>query len=170
VPNVQAGPDVGDPNDPATWPADTVVLRCGSAQGIQELTERLSREALARWIVVGLHRARCPSLRTGTFLRQQPGQTNNGGRDSAGRWTAPALAWPSTSPRPLWPDPAGVRCDPQRTGAQSGAETGSVEALMITLQADFNHMDAQGRLRLDDLRMHQQSKRPACPCFQSTTG
>ena len=26
---------------------------------------------------------------------------------------------------------------------------------MITLQADFNHMDANGRLRLDDLRMHQ---------------
>ena len=34
----------GDPNDPATWPADTVVLRCGSAQGIRELTERLSRD------------------------------------------------------------------------------------------------------------------------------
>jgi hypothetical protein len=32
---------------------------------------------------------------------------------------------------------------------------GSVEAVMITLQADFNHMDAGGRLRLDDLRMHQ---------------
>ena len=28
---------------------------------------------------------------------------------------------------------------------------------MITLQADFNHMDAQGRLRLGDLRMHQQT-------------
>jgi len=28
---------------------------------------------------------------------------------------------------------------------------------MITLQADFNHMDPQGRLRLDDLRMHQQT-------------
>jgi hypothetical protein len=27
---------------------------------------------------------------------------------------------------------------------------------MITLQADFNHLDAQGRLRLGDLRMHQQ--------------
>ena len=26
---------------------------------------------------------------------------------------------------------------------------------MITLQADFNHMDASGRLRLADLRMHQ---------------
>ena len=26
---------------------------------------------------------------------------------------------------------------------------------MITLQADFNHMDADGRLRLGDLRMHQ---------------
>jgi len=33
-----------DPNEPATWPADTVVVRCGSAQGIQELTERLSRD------------------------------------------------------------------------------------------------------------------------------
>ena len=28
---------------------------------------------------------------------------------------------------------------------------------MITLQADFNHMDADGRLRLDDLRMHRQT-------------
>ena len=26
---------------------------------------------------------------------------------------------------------------------------------MITLQADFNHMDAGGRLRLGDLRMHR---------------
>jgi hypothetical protein len=26
---------------------------------------------------------------------------------------------------------------------------------MITLQADFNHMDARGGLRLADLRMHQ---------------
>lgn len=26
---------------------------------------------------------------------------------------------------------------------------------MITLKADFNHVDAQGRLRLDDLRMHE---------------
>jgi hypothetical protein len=25
---------------------------------------------------------------------------------------------------------------------------------MITLKADFNHRDAQGRLRLEDLRMH----------------
>ncbi len=25
---------------------------------------------------------------------------------------------------------------------------------MITLKADFNHLDAQGRLRLEDLRMH----------------
>ena len=28
---------------------------------------------------------------------------------------------------------------------------------MITLRADFNHRDAQGRLRLDDLRMHGQT-------------
>ena len=28
---------------------------------------------------------------------------------------------------------------------------------MITLQADFNHLDAEGRLRLDDLRMHRQT-------------
>jgi len=28
---------------------------------------------------------------------------------------------------------------------------------MIMLQADFNHLDAQGRLRLGDLRMHQQT-------------
>lgn len=28
---------------------------------------------------------------------------------------------------------------------------------MITLKADFNHLDAQGRLRLGDLRMHEQT-------------
>lgn len=28
---------------------------------------------------------------------------------------------------------------------------------MITLHADFNHLDAGGRLRLGDLRMHQQT-------------
>ena len=26
---------------------------------------------------------------------------------------------------------------------------------MITLKADFNHVDTQGRLRLEDLRMHE---------------
>jgi len=31
------------------------------------------------------------------------------------------------------------------------------DAVMITLQADFDHMDPQGRLRLDDLRMHRQT-------------
>ena len=28
---------------------------------------------------------------------------------------------------------------------------------MITLKADFNHVDAQGRLRLEDLRMHDRT-------------
>ena len=28
---------------------------------------------------------------------------------------------------------------------------------MITLEADFNHMDAKGQLRLEDLRMHEQT-------------
>ncbi|MPZ19256.1 MAG: hypothetical protein GEV06_15285 [Luteitalea sp.] len=28
---------------------------------------------------------------------------------------------------------------------------------MITLKADFNHVDALGRLRLEDLRMHEQT-------------
>ena len=28
---------------------------------------------------------------------------------------------------------------------------------MITLQADFNHLDSRGRLRLGDLHMHQQT-------------
>lgn len=35
------------------------------------------------------------------------------------------------------------------------SETGSVEGVMITLQTDFNRMDAGGRLRLGDLRMHE---------------
>ena len=33
-----------DPHDPTTWPADTIVVRCGSAQGIEDLAERLSRD------------------------------------------------------------------------------------------------------------------------------
>lgn len=28
---------------------------------------------------------------------------------------------------------------------------------MITLKVDFNHMDPQGRLRLEDLRMHERT-------------
>ena len=61
------------------------------------------------------------------------------------------------SSRPLRLDPGPVRCDSERAGAESGAEIGSMDAAMITLQADFNHLDAQGRLRLGDLRMHQQT-------------
>jgi len=33
-----------DPRDPTTWPASTVVVRCGSAEGVWELAERLSRD------------------------------------------------------------------------------------------------------------------------------
>lgn len=33
-----------DPDDPTTWPADTIVVRCGSVQGVRELNERLSRD------------------------------------------------------------------------------------------------------------------------------
>ena len=33
-----------DPRDPTTWPPDTIVVRCGSAQGVHELAERLSRD------------------------------------------------------------------------------------------------------------------------------
>lgn len=33
-----------DANDPTTWPANTIVVRCGSAQGARELAERLSRD------------------------------------------------------------------------------------------------------------------------------
>jgi hypothetical protein len=35
-----------NPHDPATWPADTIVVRCGSAQGVQELADRLSRDGV----------------------------------------------------------------------------------------------------------------------------
>ena len=31
-------------DDPTTWPSETIVVRCGSAQGVRELTERLSRD------------------------------------------------------------------------------------------------------------------------------
>lgn len=33
-----------DPRDPTSWPPDTIVVRCGSAQGVHELAERLSRD------------------------------------------------------------------------------------------------------------------------------
>ena len=33
-----------DPNNLATWPPDTIVVRCGSIQGARELAERLSRD------------------------------------------------------------------------------------------------------------------------------
>lgn len=33
-----------DPTNPITWPADTIVVRCGSVQGFSELAERLSRD------------------------------------------------------------------------------------------------------------------------------
>ena len=33
-----------DARDPTTWPADTIVVRCGGAQGVPELAERLSRD------------------------------------------------------------------------------------------------------------------------------
>ena len=33
-----------NPHDTATWPADTIVVRCGSAHGVLELAERLSRD------------------------------------------------------------------------------------------------------------------------------
>lgn len=34
------------PHDQATWPADTIVVRCGSAQGVQEVADRLSRDGV----------------------------------------------------------------------------------------------------------------------------
>ena len=33
-----------DLRDPTTWPPDSIVVRCGSAQGVHELAERLSRD------------------------------------------------------------------------------------------------------------------------------
>ena len=33
-----------DSREPTTWPPDTIVVRCGSAQGVHELAERLSRD------------------------------------------------------------------------------------------------------------------------------
>ena len=33
-----------DPTNPTTWPAHTIVLRCGGVQGVRELAERLSRD------------------------------------------------------------------------------------------------------------------------------
>ena len=33
-----------NPNNPTTWPDDTVVVRCGGARGVEELAERLSRD------------------------------------------------------------------------------------------------------------------------------
>lgn len=33
-----------NPDDPTTWSEETIVVRCGSAQGVQELAERISRD------------------------------------------------------------------------------------------------------------------------------
>ena len=33
-----------DQHDPNTWPADTIVVRCGSVQVVEDLAERLSRD------------------------------------------------------------------------------------------------------------------------------
>ena len=33
-----------DPTNPTTWPAHTIVVRCGGVQGVRELAERLSRD------------------------------------------------------------------------------------------------------------------------------
>ena len=33
-----------DPHHPTTWPAHTIVVRCGGVQGVLELAERLSRD------------------------------------------------------------------------------------------------------------------------------
>ena len=33
-----------DPNNPTTWAAHTIIVRCGSVQGARELAERLSRD------------------------------------------------------------------------------------------------------------------------------
>jgi hypothetical protein len=33
-----------DPTNPATWPRDTPVVRCGTARGVAELAERLARD------------------------------------------------------------------------------------------------------------------------------
>jgi hypothetical protein len=33
-----------DPNNPTTWPGDTIVVRCGGVHGVGELAERLSHD------------------------------------------------------------------------------------------------------------------------------
>lgn len=48
-------------------------------------------------------------------------------------------------------------CATRATGAQSVAKGRSVDASMITLQANFIHLDSRGRLRLGDLQMHQRT-------------
>lgn len=35
---------VVDPDNPTTWPAHTIVVRCGGVQGVRDLAERLSRD------------------------------------------------------------------------------------------------------------------------------
>jgi hypothetical protein len=82
-----------NPHDPATWPADTIVVRCGSAQGVQELADRLSRDGV--WSVYTGPGIPFAEL---AFLSQQPGQTNDGRGDSEGRRLAATLVRASASP------------------------------------------------------------------------
>jgi hypothetical protein len=141
-----------DPVDPRSWPAGTLVLRRQRARH-----PRPRRAIVARRVLVRVHRPWRGVLGPGAIVPQQSDPADEcGGHSRRGRDASP-LTRTSASPRPIWLDPATVRCHPRSTGAQSGAEGRSVDAGMITLQADFNHLDTQGRLRLGDLHMHQRT-------------
>jgi hypothetical protein len=81
-----------NPHDPATWPMDTIVVRCGSALGVQELAERLSRDGA--WSVftdVGVPFAEL----AGCCRNNQVRRTTV---DSEGWRNAPAIVRPAASP------------------------------------------------------------------------
>jgi hypothetical protein len=141
-----------EPNDPTTWPGDTIVVRCGSIQGVHELSARLSRDG--SWSVfTGL----------GVSLSELARSCRN---NQVRRATVGAVLSAGGSLRlPAGPP---YHCDlygltPQQFDAILSVPEPNPVPKPIggsrhdTLQADFNHMDAQGRPRLDDLRMHSET-------------
>lgn len=66
-------------------------------------------------------------------------------------------ALPLGGAQPLRLDGRSARHRPFDGGAQSSAQAGSMarSRQVITIRADFNHLDGRGRLILSDLRIHE---------------
>jgi hypothetical protein len=107
--------------------------------------------------MVSIHRSGVPLLELARSCRNKPDQADDGRSDPGRWWEAPSIAWSSFHHNlyGLTPQQFDAICSVPEPNPV--AQAGSVDAIMITLQADFNHMDSHGRLRLEDLRMHSET-------------